>query len=212
MNMKSILSSLLVACCIIGQMISPTEGTKLQWKKSLEYVPGNYVITLLDVPSEGVHRYDVTLYQRAPREQWDKILSRKSEDMFASPLSTKMDVELEVPFDTFTGPSKIVKAKVVYPTGRNIPDVESEILDFDDLVMGNFKMLLIVVCFIGGVCVIAVVAGCILCQRQRRRGRFPLQQPVAVMGQDQLYQTQPHVVVQGQNYQLPQTVPQNQNV
>ena len=69
--------------------------------------------------------------------------------------------------------------------------------------------VLIVASVIGAVCLIAVVVGCMLCKM--RRQLVPLQQPVAVMGQTHVYQTQPQVV-QGQNHQVPQAVPQNQNV
>ena len=95
-----------------------------------------------------------------------------------------------------------MKVKVVYPSGSGIPDVESEILDLD----GYALKIVIVACVVGGVCLIVLVVGCVLCKRRRRR-RFPLQQPVAAIGQGQVYQTQPQVVGQGQNYRVSQAVP-----
>ena len=199
MNMKCNHSWLLVACILIGQMLLPTQGSKLQWANSIGVTDGEWHFTLLDVPSNGHTRWDVTLYHKEPSGQFVPVKTGSSEEILeGKPMREKVDVLFKV---NFNGASKIVKAKVVYP---NADELESEIFDLDNYVM----TIVVVVCVVGGVCLIAAVVGCVLCKRRRRR-RVPFQQPVAAIGQGQVYQTQPQVVGQGQNYRVPQAVPQD---
>ena len=201
MNMKFNHSWLLVACIVIGQMILATEGADLQWANSIGYEDGFWHFKLLDVPSKDQPHWHVTLCQQLPNGHWRDLFKRRSDKVpgYSSPLASKLDVPYAIDFNN--GP-KIVKAKVVYPSGSGIPDLESEILD-----LGSYSMkIVVVVCVVGGVCLVVLVAGCVLCKRRRRR-RVPFQQPVAAIGQGQVYQTQPQAVGQGQNYRVPQAVP-----
>ena len=208
MNMKSIPSWLLVFCIVIGQLLLTTEGADLQWENSVSIINGNWQFKLLNVPSRGFTRWDVTLYQQLPGGNLDEIKTWKSEDVYviSKQVPTKMDIPFLIGGSAFKGDTKIVKATVRYPDGEALESTTFDINQFVGMVV------LIVGLVIGGVCLIAVVVGCILCNKRRRR-RVPFQQPAAVVGQTQVcHTTQAPVMVQGQNYQVPQAGTQNQYV
>lgn len=199
--MKSIPLLLLVVCIVIGQLSLTTEGADLHWENSVSIVNGHWQFQLLDVPCRNQRKYQSKLYQELPGGELFEIDTTTYRNV-----PWKQNILFTIPDSYFAHGPKIVKAKVIYPNGDVL---ESDTFNLDLL----FQTVgWIVGCVVGGVCLIVVVVGCILCHKRRRR-RVPFQQPVAVMGQSQVYQTsQAPVMVQGQNYQVPQAGTQNQYV
>ena len=188
----------------------PTKGADsvgtLEWVNSLKVgVNDNWEIQLRDVPSRGHNSYSVTLYQQLEGDKWVKLQACTG---FNKP-STWDTITLVIPGSKFQGDTKIIMAEVTYPDDVML---ESKTFNLQQLVKTANVVGLIVGCVVGGVCLIALVVGCIWCKKQRQR-RVPLQQPVMVMGQGECEQrTQQHVVVQGQNNGAQQVVPQNRYV
>ena len=150
----------------------------LEWKNSLKVdLNGDWEIHLKDVPLGGHTKYSVTLYQQLEGDQWMKLQEGAE---FNNP-PEKNTIKLTFPESKLQGDSKIVMAEVTYPDNSI---VDSKTFNLQQLIETASIVGLIVGCVVGGVCLIALVVGCIWYKKRRQR-RVPLQQPAPVMGQGQ---------------------------
>ena len=178
----------------------------LEWMNSLKVdLNDNWEIQLRDVPSFGHDSYSVTLYQKLEGDKWVKLQECTE---FNHP-PDKNTVTLSIPGSKFQGDSKIVMADVTYPDNSML---ESKIIELKESTGEPNKKLkavsmigVIVGCVVGGVCLVVLVVGCILCQKRTRR-RVPLQQPVTPIFQGRVCQTThaDAVVLDGKTYYIPQ--------
>ena len=178
----------------------------LEWMNSLKVdLNDNWEIQLRDVPSFGHDRYSVTLYQQLEGDKWKK-LQECTEFNHPSKLDT---VTLTIPGSKFQGDFKIIMAEVTYPDNVML---ESKIIELKgpagepNKQLETASMIGVIVGFVvGGVCLIVLVVGCILCQKRRRR-RVHLQQPVPSIFQSRVCQTTQAdpVVLDGKTYYVPQ--------
>ena len=177
----------------------------LEWGDSVEVVNDNWKFNLLDVPSRGSAWYSVTLYQKLEADKWLEVHKWPT---FRN-LPEKTNIPFTISGSAFRGDSKIIMVEVRYPDKIIL---ESKIIELKE--PNSSKKLetasmigVILGCVVGGVCLIAVVVGCILWNKRRRR-RVPLQQQAPFVGQEQGYETsQAPAMVQGQNSQDQQEEP-----
>ena len=169
----------------------------LEWGDSMEVVNDKWKFNLLDVPSRNSAWYSVTLYQKLEEDQWLKVHKWPT---FRN-LPEKTNIPFTISGSAFQGDSKIIMAEVMYPDKVIL---ESKIIELK----GPDSMIGVILgCVAGGVCLIAVVVGCILWNNRRRR-RDSLQQQAPFVGQEQGYETnQAPAMVQEQNSQVQQEEP-----
>ena len=141
------------------------------------------------MPFRGHTKYSVTLYEKLEGDKWLKLQECAE---FNNP-SEENTVTLTFPGSKLQRDSKIVMAEVTYPNGIML---ESKTVDLQQLIEKSSIVGLIVGCVVGGVCLIALVVGCIWYKKRRRR-RVPLQQSAV----------NPVIV----SKQVQQAVPQNQD-
>lgn len=199
MNMKCNPLWLLVVCIVIGRLISPVTGTHLFWERSLRITSNVWHFELSGAPDPRLQKYDVKLLQVGGGDSVE-IKSWNSDELRMTNVSPSIrNICFQIRGDEFNGGPKIVMAELRYRSGAILP---STTLNLDDLARAQKTEMagVVMVWVVGGICIIALIVGVILCCRRRRR-RVGFQQPVAVMGQAP-------IMVQGQNYQVQQAVPQ----
>ena len=154
----------------------------LEWSNFVEVVGDNWKFNLLDVPSRNSAWYSVTLYQKLKENEWLKV--------HKWPTFKNLPETTNIPFtisgSAFQGDSKIITVEVRYPDNVIL---ESKILELKETnkKLDTASMIGVIVgCVAGGVCLIIVVVGCIF----RRRRRAPLQEPIALMGQNEIQNEQ----------------------
>ena len=146
---------------------------ELKFEETVEFIDKSgaywWEFKLLDVPSRGGESYTAKLYQQREEDKW---FPERNEPRGCNPLG-KNTIPFRIPDSIFQGSSRIIMVEVVYNDGET---TESKSFDLNQALAevanrrkdGTSEVGVIVGCVIGGVCIVVLVVGGVLCYKKKR--------------------------------------------